>query len=103
MLIPKVKEEHRATENNEGDCHCCHNNRTSNAASSATTLDGGCQCKYVTNIHSIPYMKMLTAILQYTEMVMYGALPMSLVVWKVYERFQLKQGERKGVSLQLQP
>ena len=50
MLIPEVKEEHRPTKNNEGDGHRCHNDRTSNTTSSATTFDGGCQYKYVTNI-----------------------------------------------------
>ena len=52
VLIPEVKEEHRATKNNEGDGHRCHNDRTSNTTSSATTFDVNCQYKYITNIHS---------------------------------------------------
>ena len=51
-MIPKIKEKNRATKNNEGDGHCCHNDRTSNTTSSAKTFDVNCQYKYITNIHS---------------------------------------------------
>ena len=41
----------------------------------------------MTNSMSVPFMKTVVVALTYTEMVMYAIVPLSLLGWKVWEKY----------------